>query len=686
MTTISTGLNTAVRGCFAAIQGQIYFTNNFDPVKVWDGLASSMANAGITGPAAAIGSVTSTAAGNTSAGDHRIRYRFKNSKTGYVSNPSPEATVTVAGGAEALTYNIGNGGSGAPIIRSTDSKADTIIVELTAITGKEWYVAATALNSAASVVVNIADSSLIQQLNADATYGSAETLDTFSHEVPPVGTIIVFYKGRAFIGGDEAYTVSVTANSTTTLSGTGFSTKWVGRLIRVQTSDTVAYEITAATTTSLTIASAYPSSGTYASASVYSRFPNRVYYSRIGYPESFYAIAFARDLLQNKADTITGILGRQDAMYIFGRFSAERLVFQDDPGALTSEIHPIQGSRGVFNQRCLVEYDGEIFAFDRLGIYIVSDSPRHISAPIDDLLTELVDYSASAKFHGCYDPRDRVVMFFFVRSGDTQPKYAACVEIDTGRWWIDHFYVGITASSVVPTSDGQVRCMLGDENGYTWFFGIDGSFDGVPPSTSTVLTVTGSPTTTSIPVTQTLSTSPSLAGVVLYNPANGDARVIASNTSSTITLASALSGAPTVGASVYIGAIAWEMRTKWRVAPKGQEWKQRPVYLRLKLYPGTATGSLRVFIYADFSATPTTVTETAADLWPDGVTITTSTTYVDIDLDGGSGDGYVSVPLQADFKRALQARITSVRPDGELRLLDADFAFYQGSEAPKEGE
>lgn len=675
MTTLITGLNTAIRACFVSMQGCIYEANNFDTNKVWDGVRSTMVAAGIAAPAAAMAS-PSAASGNVTNGAHLARCRYRNSKTGYISNPSATTAVTVSSGNGQLTFTV---------VASSDSKVDKIDIELTPVNSGVYYRAASGSNANGTIVVSITDANLIQQFNADANYGSAENLDTFRNEVPPLGAILMPYKGRMFIGGDEPYTITGTFTDTTTgVTGTGFSANWVGRLVQVS-GESVSYEISAATTTTLTLTVAWSGTTGSKTASVYSKTPNRVYYSPAGFPESFYTSVYARDLLQNRSDQLTGLYGRRDGLYCFGRYSGERLVFNDDPSAATSVIVPIFGNRGVFNQRCLVEADGRLFAFDRAGVYEVGETPQHISAKLDLSMAELLDYSYASSFHGCFDPVDRVLMWFCVATGDTTPKRAICFEIDTGRVFWHRFLQGITASAIVPTTDGQVRVMLGDENGYTWYFSIEGSYDGTPPATSAVVTVTGSPTTTVIPVTETLSTSPSCAGVVVYNPLTTETAVCSSNTSSALTVGSGFASAPTVGQDLYLGAIPFEYRTKW-LTSQGMESKKAPIYLIVKLYPGSSTGKLRVYIYQDFSSSPTTLTATASDLFNDGVNITSGNTYAELDLDAGSGDGFIAMPIDYTFKRAIQARLLSTKPTGELRILDAYFSLTRTGEKQVENE
>jgi hypothetical protein len=221
MTTLATGLNAVNQPCVAACQGSIYYTNNYDQVKKWNGIATSLLDAGISSPPLVIGAPT-TAAGGFSNGDHLIRYRYKDSSTGYVSNPSPALTVNVSGGNGLLTFGI----DAADDIRTTtDTKVDQYIIEATHVGGGTFYEVGVAAVDATSVVVGMADTSLIQQFNSDSEYGSTVDLEAFSNEVPPLGTIALSYRGRLWIFGDEPYSLtSVTFNSgSTSVTGAGFS-------------------------------------------------------------------------------------------------------------------------------------------------------------------------------------------------------------------------------------------------------------------------------------------------------------------------------------------------------------------------------------------------------------------------------------------------------------------------------
>lgn len=681
MTTLVSGLSTDVKGCFAAMQGRPYFVNDFDSMKVWNVPKVTTDNAGIAAPVSVMGAPSATGAGNTTNGSHYIRYRYKNSKTGYVSNPSAQATVVVAGGLGALTYTYGG-----PVIVSADAKVDTIVVEMTPVNSADFYVAGTAANSAANIIISITDASLIQQTLVKSTTGD------FGHEPPPLGAIVLAHRGRLFSFGSTTRTRTSTTftNGSATVAGTNFSTNWAGRLIRVAGS-AVAYEIlSVASSISLTLTTTFGQTTTTATATVFSKFPNRGYWTGALYPEGWKLLERARDFLQNRSDQLTAAISYGMDIYIMGSHSSERLAYNADPAVGDGQIIPIPGDRGAFNQRCLIQADGNWYSFDRQGIYRVSSgAPEHLSMQVDQTLTELVDYSYSDSFHGCYDPVDRLLVWFFVRSGETVPKYAVVMEKDSGRWYFHKYLFGITGSGIVATSDGQVRMMVGDENGYTWFTGIDGSFDGVPPTSSAVLNITGSPSATSITVTQTMPTgTTTLAGVVVYDPNSGSTAVVSSNTASILTLAgSGLVPTPTTGAELWLGVIPVDIRTKWIVS-KDQDDKKRPVYFTVKLYPGSTTGRMRVYYYLDFSLSPFAWTSSSADTFPDGVTVTSGSTYADIALSGGAAasDGEVSIPVPGNFWRALQVRITSDRPDGSFRLLEYGFILGDGSEVLAVGE
>lgn len=671
MTTVITGYDTTNRVSMTAINGQVYITNDFNPVKVVN--QNNGNNAGIEGPTGAIGSPTA-AAGNTTNGTHLIRYRYRNSRTGYISNPSDALSYTVSGGSGSLRFDVTT-----DYTASTDTKVTNIDIEMTAVNDATFYRAQTALNTATAITVSISDADLTQQDNVTALYGSVQDGELFANEPPPSGSIVVAHRNRLWVFGNEPYLMTATqatfTQSSTAVTFANGTSEWVGRYIQAD-GDTTNYDITAVSSTAVTISAVYAGSSGAKAATVYAANPNIGSYSRLNFPESFGA-NLQREFLYGTGDRVRGAFSRRDALYVFGQYSSQRLTFSVDPSAATSNLIPILGNRGVLNQRCLVDADGRLFAWDRLGMYEVSEAPKHISNHIDPTLAEMCDYSESAQFHGIYDPVERCIAWFFVTAGDTVPKYAAVVELDTieggdgPRWQFYQFRQGITSSTMVASTDGQVRAWVGDENGYTWAFSTTNTFDGIYPTNPSALTISSGATTTVIPVTSSLYTTVTMEGAIAYFPATGEERLISTNSTASVSLATALSAAPSAGAEMWVGSFPCEYRTKWWPG-QGMQNKKKPSYFYLMLYPGTSTGKMQVYFYKDFSSTPYTFSEADSSYigW-DGVTFVNG--VLTVDLDTGSGDGFVAVNMPSDWWRVMQARLVSTKPDGTLRILDMGF-------------
>lgn len=678
MTSIFSGLSSVNFPSMVSINGQVYYTNSYNPVKVINQNGGN--DAGIDGPSGALGSPTATA-GNTSNGTHLIRYRYRNSRTGYISNPSDALSYTVSGGNGSLLFNVTS-----DYTASTDAKVTNIDIEMTAVSDGTFYRAQTALNTATTITVSINDDNLTQQENVSALYGTTQDGELFANSPPSACSILVAHRNRMWAFGFEPFLITATqatfTQSSASVAYADGTQEWVGKYIQA-TGDVVNYQISAVSSTALTISAVYGGSTGAKAATIYSNEPNVGEYSRLNFPESFGA-NLRREFLYGTGDRLCGAFSRRDALYCFGKYSSQRLTFSVNPSATTSNLIPILGNRGVLNQRCLVDADGRLFAWDRLGMYEVSEAPTQISNHIFPTLAEICDYSESVQFHGIYDPVERVIAWFFVAAGDTVPKYAAVVDFDTidsgdgPRWQFYQFRQGITSSTMVASTDGQVRAWVGDENGYTWAFSTTNTFDGVYPTNPAVLTAAAGASTTVIPIDESLNTDVTITGTIAYFPSTGEERVVSTNSTSSVTLATALSGAPADGTEFWIGSFPCEYRTKWW-AGQGMQNKKKPSYFYLFLYPGTATGKMQVYFYKDFSTQPYTFADADVSYvgW-DGVTFPNG--VLTIDLDGGSGDGFVAVNMPADFWRVMQARLVSTKPDGTLRILDMGFRVGKAEE------
>lgn len=687
-TTLKSSYNTTLIPSFAFINSRLYITNNFDRVQVWNGVSATTYDAGIAAPSAAPTAPT-TGSGSCTVGTHLIRFRYLDNTSPastYRSNASPILSQSVTTAANAsLTFSIGT--SSTNIIRSSDPKVTTIQVEMTAASGSIYYVAATANNAATSVVVNITDANLaLAELGGlyDSGNGTDEDLGT-GNEQPPLGSIIAQCRDYTFIGGDEPFSltgVGVTNNSTT-VTGTGFSPQWnQRRKIRIGT-DTVEYLIDSvnAAGTSMTLVNAYTgSTNANTTASVYAQNPNTIYWSAFiaargaVMPESFRAAARARNVLNGTGDRLSGMVEFNGDLLILGRFTSERLVFVDDPGA--GEIDKLSGQFGTWNQRCIVSVEGQVYAWGPNGVWVGrGGGPQWISRDIEETYGAIIDTTYASKFHGTYDPATKTIRWFYVGTGDTTCKDVIAYDIPGGRWVREEYRQAIDASIFGADSNGKIQCMLSDStNGFTFY--RQGATDGVPSSSTGAYTANTGSTTTVTQVTDSLPTGTltDLAGLMLYRPSTSETVAITSNTISAITHA-AFATAATVGESIYVGAIPWTYETTWWTGD-GLAEKKRVAFF-IEVVPGTTTGIAKVYFYADWATTPFTFTTESTYDPPKGVlTFVTGQNYLEIDFGNVSvTDGFIKIPMPLDWRRVVRAKIEIVSPAGTPKIMDAYFAI-----------
>lgn len=683
-TTVKTGLSATYRGGMTKSQARAYFVNDFDKMQVIERGDATCNDAGITGPAGDHPAATSTASGAGTTGTHRVRYRYKNSKSGYVSNPSGELSLAVVSSTNGSnTFPIGT--TSTSITRSVDAKVDTLVIEMTAVNGTDFYQATTAANTASTVTVALSDTALTAGTNVTAFFGD------FGHEPPPLGAIVTEHRGRLFLWGatERSFSGVAVTNSSTNITGTGFSTNWTGRQVQVD-SDTRIYTISAASSSTLVLSENYQGSTSASTTlNVFSNAPDTLYWSRPGFPESWKPLEQARRVLQNEADTPAGMISQNDVLYLFGQRSQRKLIYTNDPA--TGKLVHIPTNMGVWNQQCLVEADGLIYGFGRAGIFVTEGSgPQHLSKPVDDTILDgntfaglaALDPAYFTEFHGVYDQRERCVTFFYVKSGDTTPKNGVSYYVDDGTWRLDQYRQAIRSSTQAAGSTNQVRAMLADENGYAWFL-VPNRFDGVPSTmtssgtyTGVVTCAAGSSTTIlqiSAPSLPT-GTGTDLVGCILTDSTGANERRITANTSTTITLSSALSSSPSAGTEFWVGSIPLTLRTKWWVGD-GLTLKKDVPYLCISVVPSAAGGKLLVSIFADYAATPSAFTAGSSDTQPDGVTWTDGATFATVDLDGGNGDGVVCFRPPVRWSRALSARIQNLKPLGDLKILDVSWSM-----------
>lgn len=670
--TTNTGLNTAVRGTFARCNNKLYFSNDYDPMKVVSRGDQVGYDAGIAEPATLVPAIVQTG-GLVDIGVHLIRFRFQDSRTQYISNPSIATAVTVASPA---TLTLAMGGIGV-----IDAKVDTFVWEMTTAGGSTYYrVQSVPAPNAGSLVISISDASLIQ-LQPSQVYGD------FGQEPPPRFSIVCEHRGRLFGWGTAVLNATATmVNGNTSQffvgspgpSSNGGNT-WAGRLVSIA-GDSVTYTTTSVGDSGVTFTVPYAGTSGTKAVTIYSAAPDQLYWSRPALPEAWDPLDWARRVFTGKSDFPAGMWSFYDDLYLFGQRSVLRFQFTSDPAS--GRLIASQSDMGVWNQQCIVEADGNLYGWGRSGAWCIQGvDPDHISRPIDDTVSALLDTSQTAQIHAVYDPRERVIQWFFVANGQSLPTYSMALDVDRSTWSIRQYRQAITSSTQAVSGVNPLRAILSDANAYSWFL-MDNVFDGLPSTMSSgIVTATVGSTASAIGTAQTLDTTTGVYGAMLYRPSTGEAKLIQSNGATSINLATPLSSAPVTGEQLYIGSVPWSIQTMWWPG-KGQAYKDRPAYLNVQFQPQSAAQVFSVQLFLDFSASPYLFTTGATDTYPDGVTVTNSSTLTFIGSGGTHPDGFVSIPMPSDWARVISATLTSLTPVSPIQLL----AFYFSQSSPNDSE
>lgn len=605
-------------------------------------------------------SFTESFTASITAGTHRFRYRYRDAKTGYLSNPSPETESTTSQYFARAT-----------VVASADSKVTDVILEATTADGAVFYQVSESDNASGTIDYDILDVELENNIDIDAIYGS------FGHEPPPYVEIMCEHRGRMF-GWKRSLrtrTGCTVASGVDTISGTGFPTTgaWDGRLLTVNSEKTTNI-ISSTTSTVITLASAYTgsASGSANSISVFHPQPDMLYWSRAGFPESWKPSTWARRVLQGGADEPSAMFSAYDTLWLCGQHSIRTFDYTADPAA--ARLSAIPTEMGVYNQQCVVQADGRTFGFGQAGVFELQGRvPTRISDDIEIQLAELIDTAQFADFHGCYDPRERSVTWYFTRTGDTVPKDGICYFVESGQWQFVSYRQPIRASTTYGSASYPFRPYLADSNGYVWRVGDDRPADCLPSSLSSgVLTTASANSTTVINIVESLPTGAAdCKGAMLYWPAAAEARVITANTANTVTVDPAFSAAPGTGVVLYMGSIDVHLKSDWWAARSPQH-KKRPPYLAIEhLSEGTAP-EVYASVYQDLSATAAQWTTDAGDSRLLGVTATSATVRT-VDLGATESAGILYSELPDKYCKYWRWTLTQDRPAGDFALMDCQF-------------
>tara|TARA_Y100000310_G_scaffold284958_1_gene308082 strand:+ start:1566 stop:3746 length:2181 start_codon:yes stop_codon:yes gene_type:complete len=700
---------------FATIGGQVYGANDWDPMFVWDGVAGAKSDAGIaTAPQTWAPSPTASS-GDPSAGTHSFRYRYKQSATGYVSNPSNSISVTTTAGSTQLSFAIAASGTGNVII-STDGKVDQIVLEATLLDGGTFFEAAVATNASGSVVFNLTDSAL-----------GANTLDyeDVGHGVPPHFMVVEAHLGRLFGLGrtrEQTGTAKPTNGSTAVVgTGTDFTQAAVGRMFHSST-DQSSYEIASVTNaTALVLAKNYTGAtpGSPLSYEIRPKNPNLLFCSEALLPESWNPLSFVV-VLKSMNDTATALLSFGNLLLVCGSHSIEKFSFTNEP-FLTKDnrlpdgqLFPVSSVRGVANNNCIVEAEGTVYGFDSQGMWSWTGSkPMHVSAPVDHLLLDSNSTSSlQSMVHMSWHPRERKIRVHYnqgnlraivgtVGIGDCD----AFVEydVDTKEWGAGTHGTPMSSSCSFQTTNFGSHVLYGDILGYYWMPDgsgnrLDGvlSYDFQNPTTHhrVKATVAASPTplATGFTINETgldiadpggtsLKVFEMMSGAPCYSVSLGQTAQVATNTTNAVTLHADASGgvgftgAPTAGSTVYFGYIPAAFTTGW--LNLSEEWEiSEPRHIHLFFEPGAPNSDAKMYVVLRVDPSNqrdlvgTTVTTGFSD-WvtrsEDGISFTNGDPKILVDMDrsGTGAGGYRKIPIGTKSWRYIEILVGLHEPPAD---------------------
>lgn len=668
MAVLYSGLSSAShKPAIQPFKRRAYVCNGWDRMLVWDGIETSAVEAGITGPGTEPTDWTpspseSPSSPGVTAGTHLVRYRYKDSTTGYLSNPSNSYEVT-ASGSNKFSFPISTSGAG-NIRVSSDAKVDTIVVEMTDVGLEVFYVGGEGDNtSGGTVEVTRSDTELREE--GEITY--PET----GHTKPPYARYMVPFKDRLFVFGQVRHSDGSVSATNGDATVTGSSSNWTqaveGRFLQFAGENRV-YEIASYTSaTELELRETYQgSSGSAKGYVIFSR-SNEIFYSHAGYPEGFPSGNAFQALSEEAAKAVVGF---GSSLLIYGLRTIERFTYDLVPEAGVK--YPVPGNRGALNQDVVVPVDNQIYSMDQQGMFVYNGGePEHISRRVDEKIRAEVDFNFASKFHAVFYPKLRALRWFVVMSGETECRMYFEYDVDRDVWCSGLLDFAVTFSGQAPRGQG-IGVFVGDEDGGQWWDDVGTTIGG--DTSNANATVDAGATTTDVPLdTTNLPTSGNgLRGVPVYFPASGESRRVQSNTATTLTLDTALSGAPSEGDTCYLGRIVGKLRTKEFSVVDLKE-KARPTWAYLKWKPTAFARTMKVRMYKNgLSAARTdwgAASYASAHATNEGVTVPASGES-DFLIDTSKPDGTTRIGLGLDGVRTFSLEIEIDQPDVDFELYE----------------
>lgn len=685
MTELKTGLDTSGgQAVEATVCGRKFVSNGYDPIQVYDGVRAATYNAGLAPPAQVV--VTSPDAGSVIAGTYICTVVYLDTTVGEIPRASSVAPLTtvVAPGSKKFTV---------AIVASADARVTHVALLITGTNGTVLGEAKRVANTTANTYVDASDIAIAETISPEYllqpnTAGIATDLngawDLRENDVPPTGLVIGGHDGRMVVGKPVPYRTGAvsTTNGSPTVTGTGTNflsapltglgpqDNWRLKLDGVAAAHTVS---SVGDVTSITLATNFVGAYVLAQYALYSLENSCFWISKKRMPESFQTES--RIPVFSGDDTFEGFASHPQGILVYGRSSMELVSFNDDPLDVTQRRHiPIPGRRGTVNHHTIQGFEGKYYALDEMGVHVWAGGgmPQNVSEAMRDDIAD-IDWSRKAKFHATIDAATKTYRCFVCRTGESEPRTVLVYEIGTGIWRRYASDAAITCAFTGRDSEGRQRTYYGTKATSSHVFVADvGTTDGGKAGTTLIGTVTGTPTQTSVQVSEggLYIGGQACTGLYLYSADLDESVEISSNTATTFTLAgTGFSAAPAVGSLVHIGRIKAYFKTRV-YAPSHANQKIRVLGFILRFRPLSSQRYAYVTAYEGLSETP--ISDWPESVSGNGYTVTVGNAEVKVDLTDPTG--VVRIPI-GDWQHSICFKVEIRDADAQASILDVQVEF-----------
>lgn len=601
-------------------KGVLYGVNGLGRGFRWNGLTSSVQALGIDAPSAAP-TVSTGSSGNACAGTYSLAYRFIDAD-GNPGNLSVLATTAPTAASQKFTWsNIGIATTGDSRVtarelwRSTVDESD-VLYQVTTLMN----------NSTATYSDTLSDATLLATTSLPL-YNDNGTPNAYRFTAPPADKpYMALYQGRTFYYGYVNFnlgTIGVSSGSATvtnTTAGAFAKANFTGwRLYVAGSQYGSGFPVASNGTTALTLSSNW-ASATISAQSYALRPPATeemlLYWSEEDEPESVPSVnALPLQLPPGDYSKPTGLAVFGGFMWAFHDRYVYRISYVQQPDVDMDAT--LETSRGCVNNSCWVVAEDQFFILDYRGVYTLSGgTPEQVSSPIDDLFRgtglawdNYLDWSNSAYWRGAYDPKGRTVEWLVSFIGDdsttpVHPRRAIKYHLDSKSWSLDKFHSQVGSPCIMPYG-GKLREVLSGvgygSGAYSTSFMLanQGTADWVSSSVSG--TATGATSTTlSDSGASFASTAIGAAVVITGGTGYGQVKMIASVTSTQLTLVGTWDTTPDTTSTYSIGGIPWSWKSgQFEYATGGNQRRE----LRIDFVPTTNSHSLYMEVYQNHNTT-----------------------------------------------------------------------------------